>query len=680
MPVTFTKDEQFLIEQLSWSLQSIKAQDIDPIAALLVTHMNDLKFNKKLIKYVKELEKLDQTDAIQDAQLYSSIILAKFTYKTKGYESIQSIYRKIEINKNLKDKRLDIVEEEKLSLKEMGTLIQFANLSAERKANDLNKTLEYINQNCSNNAFKDLYKNISLSHSLVSDLQKEILKSQTYKTNDIAVDNINKSQATNSYEVALFDYDGPLAQLLLSDGYAHAAPLYVKEKDSKTKVKQSHITGKYENTNLEISDILIADTLRIDPCQLINKSLTENLEKLYGAEWQEKIRNKYQDISYGLHNNLELKNKEIENKKIEIDELNTTLEKSKSKLSDQLQKEESLQRIYDPENLGAESALNDITTAQEKIETLKKEINRLDLAIPEAIKAKETLSSTRIKNDLDMVQQPLKWFSPKAIVQGHTKIGHKNDFRKLSNEMFNPTENNKKMICSEFGAVTIAASIDQLNRIVALDLQAAGLIDKEQEIFKNPIPKNERINKIHPGRLVHLLKKAGAVEVRNETVDQYVKRNDLTSMETANIEKDLPNKILHLLKNSKDEQDFIDKANKNLEIYLEAYKVEQEVIEQIKKDSKTQFEDFYKRKNETGIITSIKKFCKGIAVSLHLRTKEKSTKKLSGNILTQVEKINKERENIANNMSNSVTVPGKAKTSVRIELGWQRNKNSPRTI
>ncbi|MCP5369071.1 MAG: hypothetical protein H6909_00005, partial [Rickettsiaceae bacterium] len=237
-----------------------------------------------------------------------------------------------------------------------------------------------------------------------------------------------------------------------------------------------------------------------------------------------------------------------------------------------------------------------------------------------------------------------KWVSPKAIIQGHTKLGHKNDFRKISNEMFNPTEENKKMICSEFGAVTIASTIDQLNRIVALDLQAAGLITSEQEIFKNPIPKNERLDKIHPGRLVHLLKKAGAVEVRNETVDQYVKKHDLTSMNTANIERDLPNKILFLLKNSKNEQEFSEKAQQNLAIYLEAYQIEKEIISQVQKDAKKEFADLYKRKHETGIITTIKKFCKGLVVFCGLREKEKGTKLLTNKLVSHADAIKLERQ------------------------------------
>ena len=237
------------------------------------------------------------------------------------------------------------------------------------------------------------------------------------------------------------------------------------------------------------------------------------------------------------------------------------------------------------------------------------------------------------------------------------------------------------MICSEFGAVTIASTVDQLNKIVSLKLIQDGLIDKEQEIFKNPIPKNERINKIHPGRLVHLLKKAGAVEVRNETVDQYVKRNDLTSMKTANIELDLPNKILFLLKSAKDKDDFIDKANKNLAIYLEAYKVDKEVIDKIQEDAKKQFEDFYKRKNETGILTSIKKLCKGIAVSLHLREKEKSTKKLSGEILTQIEKITQERayKKLLNEKIYSSMAVNTSSTKATEKLKQERNSLKNKT-
>lgn len=641
MPVTFTDDEQFLIEQLAKTpeeLETLEQKDIDRIAQLLVDNMGNMKFNKKLSR---------------------SSDLARFIYKTQDYDSIESINRKVQINKNLKGEGLDIVEEEKLSLKEIGRLMKFSDFSVKTYATDFNIILEYINKHCNNKAFKELYTNVELSQSALSDIKQSIIESKNYQTNDIALDNMNKSHAVTNKNPGLLHYNGPLAQMLLSDGYGHAAPLYKNNFNNiPTQTKKSHMHGGINKIeSIEVSDILCSDIFRIEPTKLINKSFIPQLKERYGEkEWEGFIIETYKKFSDSLHNSFEISNKQFQ----ELNSLN----------ANGYQQIQALNRqVRDLKNNNA--PLEQISPLQEEINNLQALQNSRYKEI-DNLKAKNFISLDNARLD-----NPLKWFSPKAIVQGHTKLGHKNDFRKISNEMFNPTENNKKMICSEFGAVTIAASIDQLNRIVSQDLQAKGLITSEQEIFKNPIPKNERINKIHPGRLVHLLKKAGAVEVRNETVDQYVKRNDLTSMETANIEKDLPNKILHLLKNSKDEQDFIDKANKNLEIYLEAYKVEQEVIEQIKKDSKTQFEDFYKRKNETGIITSIKKFCKGIAVSLHLRTKEKSTKKLSGNILTQVEKIKKQRltqvEEIKkqrdyqarlNTIYNSITLPVKAETSV----------------
>ena len=154
-------------------------------------------------------------------------------------------------------------------------------------------------------------------------------------------------------------------------------------------------------------------------------------------------------------------------------------------------------------------------------------------------------------------------------------------------------------------------------------------------------------------------------------------------MKTANIELDLPNKILFLLKNSKDKEDFIDKANKNLAIYLEAYKFEKEVIQEIQKDAKSQFKDFYERKNETGILTSIKKFCKGIAVSLHLREKEKSTKKLSSEILTQVEKIQKQRAEqklLNEKIDSSPRVWTKAEPTPNQGRKFNKNSNTSRSI
>ena len=537
MSVKFSEDQQFLIDQLSKNTD--KMQNLDRVAGLLVKSMGDMEFNKKIrAEYPKDVGNIQS--------------LSKFIYKTQDYEAVSSIHKKVQINKNLTENELQVSEAEKLSVKEFAKLIKFSDLSNAADNTDFNRKLEHINQKCTNQDFKNLYANISSSHSVVSDIKQSITESKTYKTNDISVENMNKSQAAKGKKPELFHYDGAAAQLLLSDGYGHAAPLYVKNNpDGKTTdTQKSHILAEHTTSPLEISDVLSADVLRIDPSKLANKNFTPKLAQAYGPEWQKHIQKTYETLADDLHSNIK-----------------------------------------------------------------------------------------PITNDQGRLKKIVQWFSPKAIVQGHTKLGQENDFRKISNEMLNPTEKNKQMLCSEFGAVTIASTVDQLNLQVSKDLQTKGLITSEQEIFKNPIPRNERLEKIHPGRLVELLKNAGAVEVRNETVDQYVKRNDLISMKTANIEKDLPNKISFLLKNSANQQGFTDKANKNLAIYLEANNVKKEVIQQIQKNAENNLKEFYDKKNDTGLVQSVQKVCKGIAVSLHLREKNKSTKKLSSSLLSQVGNI-----------------------------------------
>lgn len=537
MPSQLSDDQNFLIQQLSKSTD--KMQDIDRVAGLLVKSMGDMEFNKKI-------------RAAYPNDIGTKQSLAKFIYKTQDYEAISSIDKKVQINKNLTENGLQVSDAEKLSVKEFAKLIKFADLSAEANNTDFNKKLEHISQKCTNQDFKNLYANISSSHSVTSEIKQNIIESKNYKTNDISVENMNKSQAAKGKKSELFHYDGAAAQLLLSDGYGHAAPLYVKTTpDGKTtETQKSHILAEHMTSRLEISDVLSADILRIDPTKLANKNFTPKLEQAYGPEWQNHIQKTYETLGDKLHSEVK-----------------------------------------------------------------------------------------PITNDQGRLKKFADWLSPKSIIQGHTKLGQENDFRKISNEMLTPTEKNKQMICSEFGAVTIASTVDQLNLQISKDLQAKGLITAEQEIFKNPIPKNERLEKIHPGRLVELLKNAGAVEVRNETVEQYVKRNDLTSMKTANIEKDLPNKISFLIKNSDNSQNFTEKATKNLGIYLEANNVKKDVIQQIQKESESKLKEFYNKKNETGLVQSIKKVCKGIAVSLHLREKDKSTKKLSAGLLSQVGSI-----------------------------------------
>ena len=232
MSVKFSEDQQFLINQLSKTTD--KMQNIDRIAGLLVKSMGDMEFNKKI-----------RAEYPNDVGTMQS--LSKFIYKTQDYEAVSSIHKKVEINKKLTENGLQVSEGEKLSVKEFAKLIKFADLSNAADNTDFNRKLSDISQKCTNQDFKNLYANISSSHLVVSDIKENIIESKNYKTNDISVENMNKSQAAKGKKPDLLHYDGAAAQLLLSDGYGHAAPLYVKNNpDFKTtETLKSHVLAKH---------------------------------------------------------------------------------------------------------------------------------------------------------------------------------------------------------------------------------------------------------------------------------------------------------------------------------------------------------------------------------------------------------------------------------------------------
>lgn len=77
----------------------------------------------------------------------------------------------------------------------------------------------------------------------------------------------------------------------------------------------------------------------------------------------------------------------------------------------------------------------------------------------------------------------------------------KHDFRKVHDDILS-IEEQKEMICSEFAARTTIAALIELNDVLSMKLYK----DMDHNVLDIPISRNEKLSRLHPGRLMHALK------------------------------------------------------------------------------------------------------------------------------------------------------------------------------
>jgi hypothetical protein len=114
-------------------------------------------------------------------------------------------------------------------------------------------------------------------------------------------------------------------------------------------------------------------------------------------------------------------------------------------------------------------------------------------------------------------------------------FGHKqlkaNDFNELHNKVMTgeyAKQENPKMLCSEFCATTIAVSLVELDKQIKEDISKKKVskitgVDLEKPIVKIPFGKHENLHKMHPDRLLKVLKSHNCVEAVTTKAADYIK-------------------------------------------------------------------------------------------------------------------------------------------------------------
>jgi len=622
MPQEYTSEERELIDLIT-DISAIPelsedSRSTDRVAELLIKNIGNKEFNKKLARH-------DSGDNHNEEN--ATYFLYAFTHKTKDYDANKASVQKFDVAIKSQAQNQPLEEYEKLTLSEYGKVSTLASIHDKYQG-----LIGYIAEHSDNQDFKNASQTMSRASSMKKGLEKKALSTGQYKSGDLSMYLTPKTTAIKGKNSAWMGHEGKLEEAFLTK-YNHAAPLYVNNMDPENPVvTKSDVWSLQRSDELKINEILESDTFRIDPVKMVSKKQAKKLEQVdYGYQqgvdgndligedgnkvkqtWQNVMRERYEQLSYALHV------EQIPHKVYEMD-----LKKEKF--------QEELSELYAIE-------LWDRTENDEAwIDYLEGEVEVLEGRSSE-------LGEYKLRNDAERLESVANWVGPEAVIKGHNKwFAGDNSVREMSQKMFNATPDQSVMICSEFAARSIASSMDQLNRITALDLYAAGLTEnREEKVVKNPISKHERLDRVHPGRLVSILEKAGCVEkVENKFLSQIMQTENVSKSKVKDLDykSKLPKKIYSILEKSSSLEDFQKKSNIAFKTYLESEGVDRGVVHQVKEhvlDNKLPEIYAEHKKEPKGIMQKIAKTCKRALEFCKLISKDKATKKNLGNLVEDI--------------------------------------------
>jgi hypothetical protein len=604
----YTPEEQELINELSKFNRDEETADSNKLADLLMNKVGDLSFNAKL--------RADKSGSVSPE---IKDFLEYFTYKTRDIDQFSAIDSKLEIALESRDKQLPIEEYEKLTLSEYNKISEPASLYKKT-----GRALGYISEKCNNPEFKEMYSKLQRSDALIKRLDENAVDVTNYKAGDLMMYLTEKTVAIKGRQKML-GHEGRLEEVFVTK-YNHAAPIYINNNNpDRPTANRSEIGRSQQSDEVSLGEILQADTFRIDPTKLVNKKQIKLLEKVdYGYRennsgekvkitWQEVMRERYEQLSNALHEG------QIPHK---LEQVYKEKSKHTKKLEDiyirfkTLEKQDRTPEI-DQRMLKLIKLAEGETKQIEHLEGLEKEYK-----------------SNLLTNDQKRLK-PGHWVNPKTILGGHKKWFEKNDFRDLSQKMYNATPDQKEMICSEFAARSIVSTIDRLNELTSMDLQAAKLTQKETTVVKSPISERENFTNLHPERLSKILEESGCVEkVENGFLKDVMQLDNVKKSKLSDKEQDyttkLPKKIYSLLQSSKTKEEFMSNANGAVDIYLTTAKVEKDIIELSKVlIVNNRLEEIYEKhhKEPKGALEKINHVCIKTLEFCHFRTKDANAKK-----------------------------------------------------
>ncbi len=666
-----TLDDFKELIQLSKSVFENKQNtDYNKLSELLINNLGNMAINAHLKNY-------DLNDKHIEFLYY-------FTEKTKRYNEAKAALTKVDTAIELQQNKIKLNDYEKLTLSEINEILRLEYIK-----DYYDEVIKEINQKCSNSEFNKLFANIEKAKDQLSELQKECLKSQRYKSGDLVISLNPKSFVLKNNHIHP-SYKNK-SQNPTPSGYNFAGIIFIsKDNTEQTRIKISNIWNNQQSKILYLEEILESNIFRVDPTKLVDKKQIKNLEKIdYGYKkdknwnvlldkngnriketWQNVMKARYEQLSNRLHINFY---DNLESKLSKTHALyNSTLKELKSKriLHDHLS-EKLKNTLNNKDNYSVPKEYNmRIQALKDYKMRIQNEISTLDTKIngikPEQQNNKE---NNKVFDNYHL--------TPQTILEDHQQFFSENDFKELSEKMVNAEPDKKMMISSEFAAKSIVSVIDQLNKLTSFDLKSFELITKQQNILKEPISKNENFNNLHPEYLFNLLEKTGCIKkIQNKYLEELV----LTKEENKKPTQDefnstaLSKEIYSLLQSSSDFNKFYQDTSEVLKTYIKRTGTKEEILKQKDQVIKNNLKEIYNqyKKEPNGIIQKINRLVNQILEFCKLRTKDKEVRIKINNI---IKKIKEPEIKFVNNPPRQEVIKKKKFTDT-IKSKKQKNKIS----
>ncbi len=237
----------------------------------------------------------------------------------------------------------------------------------------------------------------------------------------------------------------------------------------------------------------------------------------------------------------------------------------------------------------------------------KEEVSKMYQDIVQEIHEKSQERFEIVKNDkAARFQAGLANF---GLYGGHTSRAPQ-DFGEVHESMLglNDRSVKEKMICSEFVAKSTVAAFVELNERLGQNLDEHNLPRGKDDLVRVPISPNERLERIHPQRLVTLLDQAGCLKEveRDEVISGLVSQERLHKSEKSkDIAKDLYNKMNELANQSESREQFVENGKKIFEIYIKSENIanpsntKEEILQHLDKSLKDFHQEYDKRHPKT---------------------------------------------------------------------------------
>lgn len=222
--------------------------------------------------------------------------VAYLTFKTRNLNRVEQVVDKVEKIYNALENDIQLNEQEKLTLKEFGAVIDLGKIS------DTFETFYQQGMLESNTKLLNLYEQSKNANKVLQKFNKITSHNLKHEKTDIfLVNNINKFHRIND---SVLDFMAKLETFFTKHWYGG---LLTNIKNNSTTLINNK-KGSVVHNILSLSKTVTIDKYKIDPIALVSADKYEILQQTYGNNWKAEVTAKFHETSKRLQSAKFIKN------------------------------------------------------------------------------------------------------------------------------------------------------------------------------------------------------------------------------------------------------------------------------------------------------------------------------------------------------------------------------------